>query len=84
MNDFKDILITFFPILILILMLVFNVVYFENSLQGPNQIALVISTLVASAIAYSKSITIKELGVGVIESIKSSFNAIIILLIIGF
>tara|TARA_B100000530_G_scaffold18087_1_gene12103 strand:+ start:740 stop:2173 length:1434 start_codon:yes stop_codon:yes gene_type:complete len=83
MNAFKDILITFFPILILILMLVFNVVYFKNSLQGPNQIALVISTLVASAIAYSRSITIKELGIGVIESIKSSFNAIMILLIIG-
>jgi len=83
MTHLKDILITLSPILILILILIFNVFYFENALEGPNQIALVISTLLASWIAHSRAINIKDLGIGIIDSIKSSINAIIILLIIG-
>ena len=83
MNWTKDILITLSPILILIVMLAFNVLYFNDSLAGPNQIALLIAALFAAIIAYNKQVSIKDLVVGIIDSIKSSLNAIIILLIIG-
>ena len=83
MNKTKEILIIFLPILTLISILVFNVLYFENSLQGPNQIALILAAILAALIAHKKNKTIKDLGLGVVESIKSSMNAIIILLIIG-
>ena len=83
MNWIKDILITLSPILTLILMLVFNVLYFDNSLEGPNQIALLISALFAGLIAYHKQVRIKDLVTGIIDSIKSSMHAMIILLIIG-
>ena len=83
MNQIKDIAITFFPILMLISMLFFNVIYFENSLQGPNQIALIIAAFIAALIAYKRDTNIQDLLIGIIESIKSSMNAMLILLIIG-
>ncbi len=79
----QNILITFSPIILLIGMLCFNLFFFNNTMQGPNQIALLIAAFVGAAIAYNQNISIKNLLKGIYESIKSSLNAIIILLIIG-
>ena len=83
MKETKEIIIVFLPILILISMLLFNVLYFENSLHGPNQIALIIAAILAALIAYNNNIKMNNLGLGIVESIKSSINAMIILVIIG-
>jgi len=83
MKQTKEIVIVFLPILTLISMLLFNVLYFENSLHGPNQIALIIAAILAALIAYSNNIKMNNIGLGIVESIKSSINAIIILVIIG-
>ena len=77
----QNILITFSPIILLIGMLCFNLFFFNNTMQGPNQIALLIAAFVGAAIAYNQNISIKNLLKGIYESIKSSLNAIIILLI---
>ncbi|MAZ55993.1 MAG: Na+/H+ antiporter NhaC [Flavobacteriales bacterium] len=83
MKQKKEIIIVFLPIFTLISILLFNVLYFENSLHGPNQIALMIAAILAALIAYRNNIKMNNLGLGIIESIKSSINAIIILIIIG-
>ena len=77
------ILITLFPITILIIMLFSNILLFNNSMAGPNQLALILSALCGALIAYKRNISMHVLFIGVIESIKSSMNAIMILLIIG-
>tara|TARA_Y100000994_G_scaffold249277_1_gene260069 strand:- start:6582 stop:7943 length:1362 start_codon:yes stop_codon:yes gene_type:complete len=64
-------------------MLFFNVLYFENSLEGPNQIALLISAAIGGLIAINRSVNFTQLIYGIYDSIKTSLNAMIILLIIG-
>ena len=74
---------TLLPIIILVIMLLFNILIFENTMNGPNQIALLIAAFLASILAYDQKISIRVILDGISESIKSSINAIIILLIIG-
>ena len=57
--------------------------FFTDPLSGPNQIALLITSSIAIIIAYCQKTTIKNLVTGITDSIKSSINAMIILLIIG-
>lgn len=83
MKKEENILITFSPILLLIILLCFNIFFFENTMNGPNQIALLIASLFASCIAFFKKTTLKKIKKGIYDSIKSSINAITILLIIG-
>ena len=74
------------PILLLILMLAYNLFFFEDPMAGPNQSALLITALFGSIIAYNKTISIgkysKNIFNGISDSIKSSLNAMLILLII--
>ena len=76
-------LLTFLPIITLIILLFFNLLIFENTMNGPNQCALLITTLLGGIIACQKNIRINSLIKGITDSIKSSANAIFILLIIG-
>ena len=78
----KNIL-TFLPIISLISMLLINLITFENTMSGPNQIALLISAGIGCIIAYNRGKNIKKILHGMIDSVHSSSNAIIILLIIG-
>ena len=78
-----NIFFTFLPIIILIILLFFNLLVFENTMAGPNQFALLIATLLGGIISYQKNKNINILITGIIDSIKSSTNAIFILLIIG-
>ena len=56
----NNILITFSPIILLIGMLCFNLFYFENTMKGPNQIALLIAAFWGASIAYSQNISVKD------------------------
>tara|TARA_B100001142_G_scaffold155359_1_gene155857 strand:+ start:21791 stop:23245 length:1455 start_codon:yes stop_codon:yes gene_type:complete len=71
------------PIITLVLILCCNMMFFENPIKGPNQIALITAALIGSIIAHKKKVSLKDLTTGIYDSIKSSLNAIVILLIIG-
>ena len=45
---------TFFPVIFLILILTSNIFLFENPMSGANQIALLVSSLIAYLIAKNK------------------------------
>lgn len=75
---------TFFPIVLLISLLSINVYLFgEDSSYGYNQIALLFSALIATAIGMYYKISWDSILDGIIENIKGSMKAIIILLLIG-
>tara|TARA_S200000501_G_scaffold378467_1_gene441226 strand:+ start:2719 stop:4128 length:1410 start_codon:yes stop_codon:yes gene_type:complete len=76
-------ILTFLPIITLIFLLFSNLIYFENTMNGPNQIALLVTAFLGSLIALKRGYNIKEIIFGVKTSIYSSINAITILLIIG-
>lgn len=73
----------FLPIISLIIMLFANLLLFNNTLAGPNQIALLISTAIGIIIAYFRGINMKTILDSMVQSIKSCSNAIVILFIIG-
>ena len=74
---------TFLPILVLIFLLGCNLILFENAMSGPNQFALLIAAVIASVIGNLRGKKYYDIFDGILESVKSSINAIIILLIIG-
>ena len=72
------------PLIILIALLSFNVViYNDTATSGPNQIALIIGAVVAALIGGRLGYTWKQLQNGMVKSINSAMSAILILLIIG-
>ena len=75
---------SFSPIILLILLLSVNVLEFGNdSISGPNQIALLFSAALACLIALKRNISWEEIFKSISNSIKSTSNAMIILLLIG-
>ena len=72
------------PLIILIALLSFNVVlYNDNATSGPNQIALILAAVAAALIGGRLGYTWKQLQNGMVQSINSAMSAILILLIIG-
>ena len=72
------------PLIILIALLSFNVViYNDTATSGPNQIALILAAVVAALIGGRLGYTWKQLQNGMVKSINSAMPAILILLIIG-
>ena len=72
------------PILFLIGLLSVNVyLYQDNSLLGPNQLALILSGTISSIIGIMYGISWKTIADGISNSIKGVTPAIIILLLIG-
>lgn len=72
------------PIAVLVGMILFNVFYLgDDTLSGANQLALMIASAVAAAIATFNGVTWNELLEGMVKTITASLPAIIILLIIG-
>jgi NhaC family Na+:H+ antiporter len=72
------------PIIILVGLLYLNVVIYEDdATYGPNQIALLVATAIATVIGFSLKYTWDEIQTGIVKSIKSALPAIIILLLIG-
>ena len=72
------------PIVVLISLLAFNVYVFgDNATGGPNQIALLFGAVIAAGIGIGQGFSWKVIQEGMINSIKSSLGAVLILLIIG-
>ena len=71
------------PILILILLLTLNVIYFDDPLSGSNQIALILSASVAGIIAIRLGYQWESVRAKVVSTIGSAMPSILILLLIG-
>ncbi len=72
------------PMLVLIVLLAFSVYLFGNdSSWGPNQIALILSALLASLIGKAYGYSSDEMGRGVVRSISQALPALFILLAVG-
>lgn len=72
------------PVIFLIVFLAVNVYVFkEASLEGSNQIVLILSAAVAALIASRTGIKWKKLRDGIIKTLKSAMPSILILLLIG-
>jgi Na+:H+ antiporter, NhaC family len=73
-----------FPILVLIVLLVLNVMFFgDMATSGANQIALLLSAAVASVIGIMLKVPMKHMLDSMVYSILSAMSAILILLLIG-
>lgn len=74
----------FIPIIFLIIALFINVrIFGDASLDGSNQIILMLSAGVASLVALRLGIKWKEIREGIVDSISSAMSSMIILLLIG-
>ncbi len=72
------------PLVLLIALLATNVVVFgDEGLSGPNQLALLFAAAVALAIAVARGQGFKELLEHVVRSITTALGALLILLLIG-
>jgi NhaC family Na+:H+ antiporter len=74
----------FIPIIFLILLLSMNVGLFGSySLDGSNQIVLILSGAVAAIVAFRLGYTWDEIQDGIVTTISSAMGSILILLLIG-
>lgn len=75
---------SFLPILLLILLLVFNVLFFgEDASYGPNQIGLLLAAGLATVLCFRMHIAWDAVLSGMLKSINTAMPSIIILLMIG-
>jgi NhaC family Na+:H+ antiporter len=72
-----------FPIVILILLLTLNVFLFEDTLGGPNQIALLLAAAIAGVISIRLGLTWEMIREKIVTTIGSAMPSILILLLIG-
>jgi len=74
----------FIPIIFLVIALFINVrIYGDSSLDGSNQIILILSAAVAALVALKIGFKWEEIQKGIVKSISSAMASIIILLLIG-
>ncbi|HPE98648.1 MAG TPA: Na+/H+ antiporter NhaC [Chitinophagales bacterium] len=72
------------PVLVLVGLLVLNVLFFgDMATSGANQIALIIAAAVAAVMGLMLKVPLSHMIEGVVHSIMSAMNAILILLLIG-
>ena len=72
------------PVAVLVTLLVFNVLlYKDDATYGPNQIALIITAMVAGLFGWALKVPFERMLKGINTSIGSALNAILILLMIG-
>ena len=72
-----------FPILLLIALLTFNVLFFDDTLSGANQIALMLAASVAGLIAHRLGFRWAKIREKIVSTIGSAMPSILILLLIG-
>ena len=73
-----------FPIIFLVILLSINVSIFgDDSLSGSIQIVLILSSAVASIVAFNLGFTWLEIQKGIVKSINSSLPSILILFLVG-
>ncbi|WP_347840882.1 Na+/H+ antiporter NhaC [uncultured Draconibacterium sp.] len=71
------------PILILIALLTFNVLLFDDTLSGANQIALMLAAAIAGLVAYRLGYGWDSVRKKIVATIGSAMPSILILLLIG-
>lgn len=71
------------PVGVLIILLFFNVSYFDDPLGGSNQIALFIAATICGVIAGFNRVTWHDIQRKILQTINSAMPAILILLLIG-
>ena len=72
------------PIAVLICLLVLNVTYFgDHTLDGANQVALILASAVAGIIAITLGVKWPHISTSMVKSISSAMPSILILLMIG-
>ena len=77
-------IIALLPIILLIMMLGFNIHFFgDNSVAGPNQVALLFAAAIASVIAIQLGRNWQDIRKQIIQSIGDAMPSILILLMIG-
>ena len=72
-----------FPIIVLIAMLTLNVLLFEDTLSGANQIALLLAAALAGIITYKLGYNWESIKKKIVSTIGSAMPSILILLLIG-
>lgn len=72
-----------FPILLLITLLTFNVLFFDDTLSGANQIALMLAAAVAGLISQQLGLRWTKIRDKIVSTIGSAMPSILILLLIG-
>ena len=78
-----SLLMALLPIIVLILLLTLNVLLFEDTLGGANQIALMLSAAIAGIIAYRLGFSWTTVKKRIVATIGSAMPSILILLLIG-
>ncbi len=78
-----SLLLAILPILFLIGMLTLNVLYFDDTLSGANQIALLMAAAIAGIIAYRLGLGWEDIRKKIVSTIGSAMPSILILLLIG-
>ena len=71
------------PLLLLIVLLTSNVFLFENTLEGSNQIALILSAALAGIISIRLGLSWEKIRKKIVATISSAMPSILILLLIG-
>ena len=72
------------PVFVLVGMLAYNVFVFgDDALSGSNQFILLLGGAVAAAVGYFNKVSYKQLMAEVAENIKSTSDALLILLMVG-
>lgn len=72
-----------FPILILIVLLTSNVILFDDTLSGSNQIALLLAASLAGIISIRLGVSWNKIREKIVSTIGSAMPSILILLLIG-
>lgn len=71
------------PILVLIILLFFNVRFFDDTLEGANQVVLMVAASIVGLIGYRLGYSWMEMRTQIVKTISSALPAILILLLIG-
>lgn len=78
-----SLLMALLPIIVLIVLLTLNVLLFEDTLGGANQIALMLAAAIAGLIAYRLGYSWQTVKKKIVSTIGSAMPSILILLLIG-
>jgi NhaC family Na+:H+ antiporter len=74
---------SFIPILFLIILLSFNVLFWDDTLEGANQVALMTAAALSGLLGLRLGFTWKDMRKQIVKSISTAMPAILILLFIG-
>jgi Na+:H+ antiporter, NhaC family len=83
MKKKPTLLIALLPIAVLLILLTLNVFFFDDTLQGANQVSLLLAASVGILISYTLGFKWEAINHRIVKTIGSAMPSIIILLLIG-